>query len=345
MTYAEIKSAIEKDQYAPVIVLSGEEPYYIDELTSYIEDNALDAAAQAFDQVVLYGRDLPGADIASAVSQARGFSMMGGRKVVIVKEAQNIKKWEALELYLDNPQPNSVLVVSYKGKVDARLGLWRNIEKKGGVLYKSERLKDYEVARWITTYTAQRNKDLKAQGDEVSIDPHIAELLAVSIGNDLTSIVAAIQKLIDGRPAGTHVIDADLVERNIGISKDYNVFELQEALIKGNVERANVITQYFATSKDHPIQKELSTLYTFFANLMLYHYIPNKQNDKVVASVLGINPYFVRNYAEAARRYNAAKTMRIIGYFRETDAKSKGMNNNTAKDDDLWKELIYKILH
>lgn len=345
MTYEELMIKLRQDQYAPVIVLSGEEPYYIDAVSDYIEQNALDAASQAFDQVVLYGRDLPSADIAYAISQARGFSMMGGRKVVIVKEAQAVKRWDALGLYLSNPQATSVLVIACKGKLDGRIALWKDVEKKGGVMLKSEKLRDDKVAAWITSYIAKRNEELRAQGDEISIDPRVAELLAASIGADLNSIVGAIQKLIDGRPAGTHVIDAALVERNVGISKDYNVFELQKALITGDVVSANRITQYFATSKDHPMVKELGMLYTFFANLMLYHYIPNKANDRMVASILGVNPYFVRDYAAAARRYNAMKTMRIIGYFRETDARSKGMNNNTAKDGDLWKELIYKILH
>ena len=345
MTYEEIMMKLRNNQYAPVIVLSGEEPYYIDAVTDYIEQNALDAASQAFDQVVLYGRDLPSADIAYAISQARGFSMMGGRKVVIVKEAQAVKKWEALGLYLDNPQPTSVLAIAIKGKVDGRLTLWKDFEKKGGILLKTEKLRDDKVAAWITNYIAKRNDELRQKGDEVTIDPRVAELLAASIGADLNTIVAAIQKLIDGRPEGKHVIDAELVERNIGISKDYNVFELQKALIMGDVMAANRITQYFATSKDHPMQKELGVLYGFFANLMLYHYCPNKANEREVAAALGVNPFFVRDYAAAARRYNAAKTMKIIGYFREIDARSKGVNNNSAKDDDLWKELIYKILH
>lgn len=345
MTYDQLMLDLRQDKYAPVIVLSGDEPYYIDAVTTYIEENALDAASQAFDQVVLYGRDLPQADIAHAISQARGFSMMGGRKVVIVKEAQAVKRWESLALYMDNLQPNSVLVIACKAKLDGRLTLWKDLEKKGGVLLKSERLRDYQVSKWISEYIARRNDELRKAGDEVSIDPRVTELLAANIGTDLTAVVGAIQKLIDGRPAGTHVIDAALVERNIGISKDYNVFELQDALIAGDVVKANRITQYFADSKDHPIQKELSMLYTFFSNLMLYHYIPNRSNDRVVAAALSINPFVVKDYHPAARRFNAAKTMRIIGYFRDTDARSKGINNNTAKDADLWKELIYKILH
>lgn len=336
---------LRSDRYAPVIVLNGDEPYYIDAVTDYIAEHALDEMAREFDQVVLYGRDLPCADIAPAIDQARGFAMMGSRKVVIVREAQTVKKWDALALYLDNPQPSSVLVIASKAKLDGRLQLWKSVESKGGVMMQSEKLRDYQVARWINDYIARRNEELRKQGDEVSIDPRITQLLADSLGTDLQQIVGSLQKLIDGRPAGTKVIDAALVERNIGISKDFNIFELHDALIKGDVVRANRITQYFASSKDHPMQKELPILFNFFANLMMYHYFPDKANDKAVASVLGINPFLVRDYAAAARRFNAAKTFNIVGYIRETDARSKGINNPSAKDDALWQELIYRIMH
>ena len=301
--------------------------------------------AREFDQTIIYGKDLSSGDVAPVISAARGFAMMGGYKVIIVKEAQHIKKWEALALYMDNPQPSTILVFCYKyGSPDKRLALFKNWEKKGGVLMESEQLRDYQVEKWIRDYVAQRNKELKESGDEVQIDEKVTKILADSIGTDLTQIVGALQKLIDGRPEGVKVIDAALVERNIGISKDFNVFELQDALIKGDVVKANRITQYFATSKDHPMVKELGILYGFFANLMIYHYLPDK-SDRAAASALGVAPFFVKDYAAAAKRYSAGKTFAIIGYFRETDARLKGINNPSAKDADLWKELIYKIMH
>jgi DNA polymerase-3 subunit delta len=222
--------------------------------------------------------------------------------------------------------------------------VFKNWEKKGGVLMESEQLRDYQVEKWIRDYVAERNKELKAMGDEVRIDDKVAKILADSLGTDLTKIVGALQKLVDGRPEGVKVIDADLVERNVGISKDFNAFELQTALVEGNVVKANRIAQYFATSKDHPMIKELGILYGFFANLMIYHYLPDK-SDRVAAPILGISPYFVKDYAAAARRFSAGKTFAIIGYFRDIDARLKGINNPSAKDADLWKELIYKILH
>ena len=346
MKYEEVMIGLKQGKYAPAYMLCGKESYYIDLVANYIENNVLDEMAREFDQTIIYGKDLTGGDVSPVIGAARGFAMMGGYKVIIVKEAQNIKKWEALAMYMDNPQPSTILVFCYKyGSPDKRLNLFKNWEKKGGVLMESEQLRDYQVEKWIRDYVAEWNEVMRREGNEaIRIDEKVAKILADSIGNDLTQIVGALQKLIDGRPEGVNVIDAALVERNIGISKDFNVFELQEALVKGDVVKANRITQYFATSKDHPMAKELVILYGFFANLMIYHYLPDK-SDRVAASALGVSPYFVKDYAAAAKRYSAGKTFAIIGYFREIDARSKGINNPSAKDADLWKELIYKILH
>ena len=346
MKYEEVMIGLKQGKYAPAYMLCGKEPYYIDKVAEYIEQNVLDGMAREFDQTIIYGKDLSGGDVSPVIGAARGFAMMGGYKVIIVKEAQNIKKWDALAMYMDNPQPSTILVFCYKyGSPDKRLNLFKNWEKKGGVLMESEQLRDYQVEKWIRDYVAEWNEAMKREGEEaIRIDEKVAKILADSIGNDLTQIVGALQKLIDGRPDGVKVIDAALVERNIGISKDFNVFELQSALIAGDVVKANRITQYFASSKDHPMVKELGILYGFFANLMIYHYLPDK-SDRVAASALGVSPFFVKDYAAAARRFSAGKTFAIIGYFREIDARLKGINNPSAKDADLWKELIYKILH
>ena len=344
--YEEVMIGLKQGKYAPAYMLCGKESYYIDLVANYIENNVLDEMAREFDQTIIYGKDLSGGDVSPVIGAARGFAMMGGYKVIIVKEAQNIKKWEALAMYMDNPQPSTILVFCYKyGSPDKRQNLFKNWEKKGGVLMESEPLRDYQVEKWIRDYVADEASRRKAKGEEaIRIDEKVAKILADSIGNDLTQIVGALQKLIDGRPEGVNVIDAALVERNIGISKDFNVFELQSALIAGDVVKANRITQYFASSKDHPMVKELGILYGFFANLMIYHYLPDK-TDRVAASALGVSPFFVKDYAAAAKRYSAGKTFAIIGYFREIDARLKGINNPSAKDADLWKELIYKILH
>jgi DNA polymerase-3 subunit delta len=328
-------------KYAPIYVLCGEEPYYTDQVYDFIATHALDDMAREFDQMVVYGRDLQGLDIAPAISAARGYAMMGGRKVIIVREAQAIKKWDALEAYLSNIMPQNVLVICYNGKPDKRLNVWKKAQAHAQVMWlQSDKLRDYEVERWITGYI----QDFSRQHSEVSIDPRVAPVLADHLGTDLSAIVGALDKLIAGRPEGVNTIDAALVERNIGISKDYNIMELQAAIIRGDVVKANRITQYFASSKDHPMIREMAPLFTFFSNLLMYHYMPVKTKENV-AKELGINPYFVKDYEMAAKRYPAGKTFLIIGYLRDTDARLKGINNPSAKDADLWKELIYKIMH
>ena len=347
--FNDIIADLKAGKYAPVYVLCGEEPYYVDQVYNYIAENALDEMAREFDQQVVYGRDLQGADISPIIGAARGYAMMGGRKVVIVREAQAVKKWDALAAYLDNLMPQTVLVICYNGKPDKRQGVWKKATEHPQVVWlQSDKLRDYEVERWISAYIADVNKGLEVNGLEVKgplqIDPRIAPLLADHLGTDLSAIVGALRKLIDGRPEGVNTIDAALVERNIGISKDYNIIELQSALIRGDVVKANRITQYFASSKDHPMIRELAPLFTFFSNLLMYHYLPDK-SQAVVAKELGINPYFVKDYATAAKRYPAGKTFLIVGYLREVDARLKGIDNPSAKDADLWKELIFRIMH
>ena len=339
--YNDIIRELETGTYAPVYVLCGEEPYYTDRVYEYIAENALDPMAKEFDQQIVYGRDLHGADIAPIISAARGYAMMGGRKVVIVREAQVIKKWDALDAYLNAIMEQTVLVICYNGKPDKRQNIWKRVMEHPQVVWlQSDKLRDYEVEKWITAYIA----DVKKEHPDLSIDPRVAPILADHIGTDLSGIVGALNKLIDGRPEGVNTIDAALVERNIGISKDYNIMELQAALIRGDIVKAHRITQYFASSKDHPMIREMAPLYTFFSNLLMYHYMPSKA-PAVVAKELGINPYFVKDYEMAAKRYPAGKTFLIVGYLRDIDARLKGINNPSAKDADLWKELIFKITH
>lgn len=351
--FNDIMSALRAGTYAPIYILCGDEPYYTDRVYEFIAANALDEMAREFDQQVVYGRDLQGADIAPIIGAARGFAMMGGRKVIIVREAQAIKKWEALEAYVSNLMPQTVLVICYNGKPDKRQGVWKKLLDDPQVVWlQSDKLRDYEVEKWIANYIADFNQSQMSNPQSpitnhqspIKIDPRIAPILADHLGTDLSAIIGALQKLIDGRPEGVNVIDAALVERNIGISKDYNIIELQSALIRGDIARAHRITQYFASSKDHPMIRELAPLFTFFSNLLMYHYLPDKSQANV-AKELGINPYFVRDYQTAAQRYSAGKTFLIIGYLRTFDARLKGINNPSAKDADLWKELIYKIMH
>lgn len=338
-------ASMQAGNYAPIYFLCGEEPYFIDRVFDYIATNVLDDMAREFDQQILYGHDIQGADISPVISAARGYSMMGGRKVVMVREAQTIKKWETLEAYLNGIMPQTILVICYKGKPDKRLNIWKKVAEHPKVIWmQSDKLRDYEVEKWINAYIAEYNQFTIHNRQSLTIDPRVAPLLADHLGTDLSAIVGALDKLIAGRPEGVNVIDPALVERNIGISKDYNIMELQAAIIRGDVVKANRITRYFASSKDHPMIKEMAPLFTFFSNLLMYHYMPSKASA-VVAHELGIIPYFVRDYEMAARRYPAGKTFLIVGYFRDIDARLKGINNPSARDPELWKELIFKIMH
>lgn len=339
-TYDEIMSALKRQVYAPVYFLYGEEPYYIDKVSDYIEEHVLDDMAREFDQTVLYGKDYE-RDMGPIVSSARRFPMMG-RQVIIVKEAQNIKKWEPLELYMQQPAETTLLVFCYKyGKPDKRQKAFRDFEKAGGVMMESNPLREYQMQKWIGDYVREWSAE-KHLG--LSIDLKASALLVDSLGNDLCKITGELEKLVLGAPEGTTVITPELVERNIGISKDYNVFELRNALRDGDVVKANRIVNYFARSKQHPIQKELISVFSFFQNLMLYHYLPDR-SEPAVAKALDINLFSVKDYAAAAKRFSAGKTFRIIGYIREIDARSKGIGNPSATEGELWTELIYKILH
>lgn len=345
-TYKEILQDLSAQQYVGVYLLSGIETYFIDLIAKRIEENVLDETAKVFDQTIVYGKDLPGADISPVISDARGFPMMGTHKVIIVREAQNIKKWDALTAYLDNMMPSTILVLCYKySKPDARLSVFKKCKdaKYPQVAFcVCEHLPAWEVSAWVKNYMQNYLKKLNLNK---SIAPNVPDMLVDNIGNDLAQITSAVHKLLEGCPENVTTIDATLVERNVGISKDYNVFELRDALIQGDALKAYRIAKYFASSKDHPMVKEMIILFNFFANLMLYHYLPNKSNIHEVATKLGERDNAIKNYELAARRFNASKTLFIIRYFRETDAKLKGINNPSAKDADLWKELLFKILN
>lgn len=340
-TYDEICMELRQQKYAPVYFLHGEEPYYIDKVSDFIEHYVLDEMDKAFDQQVLYGRDIT--DISPVISAARRYPMSAPYQVLILKEAQAVKKWDNFDLYLQQPFEKTILVICYKGKPDKRLKAFKGVEKSPYAM-ESAPLKDWQINKWIMEYIRDWNAQAKAT-NQVQIDERVTQLLADSLGTDLTRITLELKKLIDGRPEGCNVIDAKLVERNIGISKDFNGLELQDAFMKKDIVKANRITQYFADNrKEHPIQKELASVYSFFSNLMIYHYLPEKSGP-AAAQALGVPPFLLKNYAAASRVYTKGKTFNIIGYIRETDARSKGIDNPSANDSDLWKELIYKIMH
>jgi DNA polymerase-3 subunit delta len=311
----------------------GEEPYYIDVISDYIQHNVLDETAREFDQTILYGKET---DIRTVISASKRYPMMGQYQVVIVKEAQLIKNWDDLTFYLQQPQKSTILVFCYKyGTPDGRKKWFTEVKKKG-VVFESPKVRDYEINTWISRYAKTKN---------LAIDEKAIVMLGEYLGTDLSKIANEIDKLLITKPQGTEKITPELIEKNIGISKDYNVFELQAALINRDVLKANRIIRYFAENKKaHPLVMVLPQLFNFFSNLMLYHYLPDK-NQYTVASELKINPFFVKDFERASRVFGAWKTMFIISYIRETDARYKGIGNASADEGDLLKELIFRILH
>ena len=332
MTYEQILSDIHKKNFAPVYFLTGDEPYFIDMISDTIENEALDEADRAFNQIVVYGRDV---DVETIANHARSFPMMGERMVVIVKEAQDVKNLENFEPYLDTIPDTTLLVFVYKyKKFDKRKTLAKKIEKKG-VWFESKALRDYNIPGWIQSY-------LKGEG--YSITPKATQMLADFLGTDLHKIANELKKLTITLPKNKSIDDAD-VEHNIGISKDYNVFELQNAIGSRDVLKANRIVNYFGDNgKDNPLLVTAINLYSFFTKIMKLHCAQDKSQGNL-AAVLGVNPYFVKDYQLAARNYPPQTCIRNISILREFDMKSKGYESGDVSEKDLYREMIFKLMH
>ena len=332
-TYDQILSDLRQKKYAPVYFLMGEEPYYIDVISDFIQNHVLDDTEKEFDQTILYGKDV---DISTVINAAKRYPMMCGYQVLIVKEAQIIKEWDNLVHYLSNPLKSTILVFCYKYGTPDKRKKWFQEVGKVATVYESTKLRDYEVTSWISTYCKSKN---------VGIEDKAVAMISEFLGTDLSKLVNELDKLVLTKPADMPRITPDLVEKNIGISKDFNVFELQAALINKDVLKANRIIRYFAENKKaNPMVLVLSQLFKFFSDLMIYHYLSDK-NQSAVASELKINPYFVKDYQKASQSFGAWKTMSIISAIRETDARYKGIDNPSTDEGDLMKELIFKILH
>lgn len=334
MNFEQIISDLKNKIYKPIYFLSGDEPYFIDLITKYIHDNVLSDAEKSFNQTVLYGKE---AEIHAVIDTAKRFPMMANHQVVIVKEAQNIKNIDDLIHYVNAPLKSTLLVINYKYKtLDKRKKLYKAINENG-ILYESKKLYDNEVPSWINGYLKNKNR---------TIDPNAGMLLTEYLGNDLSKIANELEKLIITLPDGEFNITTSHIERNIGISKDYNNFELHKALTQKNVLKANRIVNYFGHNpKDNPFTLTISTLYYFYSKVLTYHFIKDRRDRKNVAATLKVSPYFVGDYEKAAKNYNPQKTVEVIGLLREYDLKSKGFNNVSTSHGELLKELVYKILH
>lgn len=339
MTAAEILKDIKNRKYKPLYLLHGEEPYFIDLVSNYIEDSLLPEAEKGFNQTVVYGKDT---DMMAVLNAAKRYPMMADYQVVLVKEAQDIK-WgkdddkkgiDPLLSYLENPLQSTILVFCYKyGKFDKRKKTYKAIEKNG-LVFESAPLYDSKIPVWIEGYITDKG---------YKINPSASAMLSEYLGNDLAKIANELEKLMLNVAAGQE-ITLKHIQDNIGISKEYNVFELQTALSKKDAYKVNQIINYFeANPKANPIVLVLGNLNNYFSKVLAYHYVKDKSQQNL-ARELGVNPYFVKDYEQAGRSYNYQKTMQIISYLREYDLKSKGVESN-APHGELMKELMFKILH
>ena len=334
-TYESIMSGLESKKYKAVYFLAGEEPYYIDLISDYIEQNVLDEAEKAFNQIVVYGNDT---NIYNIIEQARRFPMMASHQVIIVKEAQGLDKIDELTKYLDNPLESTILAICYKYKaLDKRLSLYKKLEKLD-CYFESKKLRDYQVPDWIENFLSSK---------KIASTPEAREMLTSFLGEDLQKIANELEKLIITLPKDKRAITPDIIEKNIGISKAYNNFELQKAIGNRDNYNANAIIKYFSENpKSNPIQVTMSVLYGFFSKLLIYHSLkPNERDKATVASKLKINPYFVNDYSIAARNYPLGKTIEIISILRTYDTKSKGVNDGGTDSGELLKEMAFMIMH
>lgn len=316
----------------PIYFLMGEEPYYIDKISDFIEQNVLMEEEKGFNQMVLYGRDVTIDDI---VGNAKRYPMMAERQVLIIKEAQDLSRTiENLVDYALNPQPTTLLVVNYKyKKIDKRKALYKAL-KKIGVVYESKKLYENQVGEWIRRVLSPK---------DYSITPKASQMLVEFLGTDLSKINNELEKLQIILPKGSQ-ITPELIEENIGISKDFNNFELRKAVGNKNVVKAHQIANYFAENpKDNPMVVTVALLFNFFSQLLHYHGL-NDKSSRSVAAALRINPYFVNEYITAARNYPMKKVSQVISALREFDVKSKGVGANAVPQGDLLKELLVRIM-
>ena len=338
MPHRQIVRNITSGQLSPVYVLHGEEPFFISEIVKTLLGTMVDEGLKDFNETVLYGRDT---DVDEVLAAARRFPMMSDRQLVMVKEAQDMRMWKRkddmakLEAYASEPVPTTVLVFAHPHKkVDSRLKAVKTMSRLG-TLFLSDKVRDYKLSQWISGHAS-------AQGLEMG--NQVAQLLAESLGNNLQKVANELAKLQILLPKGTQ-ITVDHVEKHIGLSKDFNVFELQRALGQKDVERANRIVNYFeANPKSAPLAMVVPVLHAYFARVLVYQGLDDK-HDSAAAKAMKCSPYAVKDYARAAQSYSVAKVERIFGYLREADKKAKGRGNASTTDGMLLREAVFKILH
>ncbi|MDH5598902.1 MAG: DNA polymerase III subunit delta [Cyclobacteriaceae bacterium] len=333
----EILKDLKENKYAPLYFLQGEEPFYIDKIADYIEKNALQEAEKSFNLTIVYGKDVKVQDV---LNHARRFPMMALRQVVIVKEAQNVQdlgKEEGqkhLLDYIDNIVSSTILVFCHKHKsLDGRKALAKAIDKKS-ILVNTKKLYDNQLPPWIESYVSTKGH---------KISPKATQMLCDYIGNDLERMSNEIDKVLINYTESI-LIDDKVISKYVGISKDYNVFELQKSLIEKDIVKAISIVNYFKSNpKDHPIIPVIAILFSFFSKLLIAGQIPDKSN-KGIASALGINPFFAKDYLYAMKQYSLVQIINAIHYLKEADLRSKGVDSGSIDQGEILRELVVKIL-
>lgn len=335
ISYEQVMKDLKARKFSPVYVLMGDEPFYIDKICNYIMENVLKPEEQDFNQTVVFGADVTAAQIADL---CKGYPMMSEYRVVVVKEAQNLKNWDAVEKYLENPVKSTILVLCHKnGSFDRRKKLVPYAEKVGVVL-ESKKLYDRQLPGFIETYLKVR---------KATIEPKATRMIADHIGADLHRLTSELDKLLISLPESDRRVTPELVEKEIGVSKDFNAFELRSAIINRDVYKANQIIKYFDSNpKSGSLYALLPLHFNYFQNLMIAYYAPNKQNENELAKFLDLKgTWGVREYIAGMRNYSGVKVMAIIDKMKEVDAKSKGLDNPFTSAGELMKELIFFILH
>ena len=335
VTFQTIMQDLKNRSFVPFYLLMGDESYYIDSISDYIASHVLSPEESDFNQTICFGSDVTAVQVAD---MARRYPMMAEYQVIIVKEAQNIRSLEALEKYLKNPVKSTILVWCHKnGKIDARkkvLGLAQSV----GVVFESKKLRDYQLPDFIQNYLKPK---------KISIDPKSCQMIADYIGADLSRIVSELDKILIYLPEDDRRITPEVVEKEVGVSKDFNAFELRNAIVSKDVFKANQIIKYFDNNpKAGSLYSFLPLLFSFFQNLMIVHYTPNKSSEQDIARALDLkSAWGSKDFITGLRNYSARKTMEIISKIREVDGKSKGLDNPNTGAGELMKELIFFILH
>jgi len=331
MDYKQIIKDIQAKELKPIYLLHGQEGYFIDLIVKALE-NVLTPDEKAFNQTITYGKET---EITELINMCKRFPMMAPYQVIIVKEAQYLKKIEELKHYAQNPVPTTILVISHKEKfVDKRKAFVKSIAKTG-LIFESKQLYENQIPSLITKLVEEKGK---------KIDLKSSYLLVEFIGNDLNKLFNEIDKLLITLPESESTITPEHIEKNIGYSKDYNVFELQKAIGKKEVLKANRIINYFISNPKHSINEVIPALFRYFQNVFKLHYLKDKSKQSI-ASTIGVNPYFVSEYITVAQNYNIRKTVQVIEILRDYDLKSKGIGFSGTQSDLLLKELVFKILH